>query len=293
MQVKNHWIEDIRHTTTSNLGTGRIAPRFIVTHYTTGWSGETSRNWLQGAAGGQPASRVSAHVVIDTNGGAWQIAPFNRATWHAGPSFHAGISGLNEHSIGLEFANPGWLRPAGAEQWVDDYGHRRTTRQLEDRGGFIEAPYPRAGSGRFAWPLYPEAQIATGLAIAAALMAAYRIEAVLTHEEIDTRGWKTDPGPAFPHRAFADLLGEATPGPQLWRVTATRLNLRGGPAELAERIDPPGVLPRGTEVQVLGAEGVWRYVEVKALAADAAASFPGLVVGLRGWAHGRYLEPAL
>lgn len=288
MDIKNHWIEEIRHTQTSNLSPGTITPRFVVTHYTTGWDGVGSRNWLQGAAGGHPESQVSAHIVIDVEGTAWQIAPFNRRAWHAGPSRYGSVTDLNAHAIGLEFANPGWLKPNGPDRWVDFFGNQRTTQQLEARGGFIQAPHPRVGAGSFAWPLYPPAQIKTGLSIVAAIVAKYRIEAILTHEEIDARGWKTDPGPAFPQRSFEDLLGQggAPASASRYLVSATRLNLRGGPSETAEKLDPPGALPLGTEVESLRAEGVWHLIEVKA----APASDPGLAVGVRGWVHGQYLD---
>jgi N-acetylmuramoyl-L-alanine amidase len=291
MQIKSHWIEEIRHTQTSNLSPGTITPRFVVTHYTTGWSGEGSRNWLQGKAGGHPESEVSAHVVIDVDGTAWQIAPFNRRAWHAGPSRFGSVTDLNSHSIGLEFVNPGWLKPNGPGKWLDYYKTPKTTEELEARGGFLEAPHPIVGSGSFAWPLFPPAQIKTGLAIVAAIVATYDIVAIVTHEEIDTRGWKTDPGPAFPQHSFKDLLGQGgdpAPPPR-YVVAATRLNLRGGPAGTAEKVEPPGTLPRGTEVQSLRVEGTWHFVEVTAVPTPA----PGLEIGLRGWVHGDYLDLVL
>jgi N-acetylmuramoyl-L-alanine amidase len=287
VDIRNHRIDDIWYRQSTNIG-GRITPKLVVTHYTTGWSGAGSRDWLLGAAGNTANSGSSAHVVIDRDGSAWQIAPFDRRAWHAGPSRHGNLTDLNTHSVGLEFVNPGWLRADGSGGWADYHGVRKTTRELGSYGGFLEAAQPRIGSGTYAWPLYPAAQIATGLQIVRALAAKYPIRAVVTHEEVDTRGWKTDPGPAFPQQAFAELLdgrGGAAPAAR-YLVGAVRLNLRGGPGQHYDRIDPPGHLPGGTEVTVIKREGNWSYVEVTRPGAQPEKVKPGL----RGWVHHSYLE---
>ena len=208
MDVRNHRIADIWYGQTSNLSSGTITPTVICNHYTTGWSGAGSRDWLMGAAGGTANRGSSAHLVIDRDGTAWQIAPFNRRTWHAGPSRYGTLRNLNSHSIGIELVNPGWLKSDGHGGWVDSYGKRRSSDELEAFGGYMLASHGRIGSGTFAWPLYTEAQIDVTRAIIAALIDKYGIRAIVTHEEIDSRGWKTDPGPAFPHDSFVEMLGE-------------------------------------------------------------------------------------
>lgn len=289
MEIKNHRIDDIWFRQSSNIG-GTITPTILVTHYTTGWSGTGSRDWLLGAAGGTSNSVTSAHVVIDRDGTAWQIVPFNRVAVHAGPSKYGTLTGINNHGIGLEFVNPGWLKPAGTDRWVDDYGHRRTTDELEAFGGFIEARHPRVGSDTYAWPLFTPAQIEAGRQIAMAILGKYDIKAVVTHEEIDTRGWKTDPGPAFPQQLFVDLLEAGTPPEDAIHVTnPTRLNIRGGPGQENERIDPPGHLPKGTDVKIIRREGGWAFVEV----VRPSEPLPGLSPGLRGWVNASYLDQVI
>lgn len=290
MQVRNHRIDDIWYRQTRNLSAGRIMPKVLVTHYTTGWSGTGSRDWLLGAAGGTSNTGSSAHVVIDRDGTAWQIAPFNRRAWHAGPSKYGSLEGLNTHSIGLEFVNPGWLKPNGHGGWVDSFGNRRTRDQLEEFGGYVERAHARVGSDVFVWPLYTPEQIATGLEIARAVLRRYPIRAVATHEEIDTRGWKTDPGPAFPQEAFTDLVDARAPDgddePERYLVSATRLNIRGGPGTDNDRIEPPGSLPRDTAVRIMRREGSWAFVEVIA----PRGGHDGLEPGLRGWVSADYLD---
>lgn len=284
MKVRNHRIDEIWHGMTTNVSAGTIEPRFLVMHYTTGWNGGASRDWLMGRAGGTGNAGSSAHLVIDRDGTAWQICPFNRASWHAGPSRWSGVEGLNRHSIGFEFVNPGVLKPDGPGRWQDDFNHRRTTDELEAFGGFVEARNARVGGASYAWPRYTDAQIETGLEIAAALVETYGIEAVLSHEEIDTRGWKTDPGPAFPMGAFRALVErlDGDGADERFEVTATRLNLRAGAGAGFERIEPPGSLPRGTRVRILRADAEWAFAEV--------VGGGGVQAGITGWLHRDYLD---
>ena len=75
-------------------------------------------------------------------------------------------------------------------------------------------------------------------------------------------------------------------GEPTYVVNATRLNIRGGPDGGADRLDPPGSLPRGTEVTVERMSGVWAYVTVSAVAAGLDAAH----VGLQGWVHSGYID---
>ena len=288
MQISNHAIPSIWHKTSSNLSSGTIAPRFIVTHYTANWSGSGARDWLLGAAGGTTNTGSSAHVVIDRDGTAWQIARFNRRAWHAGPSKYGNLKNLNSHSVGLEFVNPGYMKSDGNGGWFDWAGNALSDQALDDRGGYILAPHQIVGSDTYAWPVYTQAQLDTGRAIIQALIDKYDIDDIITHEEIDTRNWKTDPGPAFPQQAFKDMLGEDDdPSTRtVYRVDATRLNIRGGPGTTFERIDPPGNLPQGTEVEVVQRSGVWGYVVVTGVPGTA----DSVPVGLKGWVHTGYIE---
>lgn len=122
-----------------------------------------------------------------------------------------------------------------------------------------------------------------------ALIAKYDIQDIITHEEIDKRGWKTDPGPAFPQPMFKDLLGQDfdtdQPAPS-YRVIANRLNFRGGPDGDADKVDPPGFLPEGTTVEIIRRSGVWAFVTVSGVPGGAGA----LEVGMKGWIHTDYVE---
>ncbi len=86
----------------------------LVLHYTGMQSAEAAIARLC-----DPASRVSAHYVVDEDGTVWRLVPEARRAWHAGISFWRGHHGLNGRSVGVEIVNPGheWgYRPFPAVQ---------------------------------------------------------------------------------------------------------------------------------------------------------------------------------
>jgi N-acetylmuramoyl-L-alanine amidase len=197
---------------------------------------------------------VSAQVTIHTDGTIYQHVPFNVRAWHAGPSSFAGYTGLNSHSIGIEFVNPGFLRKLSDGRYVDSYDAIHSVAAV---GPVIDAKYPRAGSGTFYWPMYTKAQIEAGEALVKALVDDYPIIDIVTHEEIDSRGWKTDPGPAFPMNRFKQLLRDRGNDVVEYVVTANSLNARGGPGTNFAVI---GKFTSGDTVREQGRRGDWVQV---------------------------------
>jgi N-acetylmuramoyl-L-alanine amidase len=54
-----------------------------------------------------PASRVSAHYLIEEDGTAWRLVDEANRAWHAGISCWRGRRDINGASIGIELVNPG------------------------------------------------------------------------------------------------------------------------------------------------------------------------------------------
>jgi len=54
-----------------------------------------------------PAAKVSAHYLIDEDGGVTALVAEEARAWHAGVSAWRGEAGLNDRSIGIELVNPG------------------------------------------------------------------------------------------------------------------------------------------------------------------------------------------
>lgn len=249
--IKNHRLEGAEYVASPNKG-GKIIPKFIVQHYTAGYTAESAINTLT-----RKGSGVSAHVTVDLDGTITQHVPFNVKAWHAGPSTWMGYNGLNSHSVGIEIVNIGWLRPAGNGVYQDAYGNTRTDADFPN--GVVMARNSRVGSGTFAWPRYPQAQLEAVDALTEALCQKYNIIDIVSHEEIDTRGWKTDPGPAFPMSLVKrHLNSDRGEDSERYEVTASSLRVRGGPGTHFETL---GSLSKGTVVEVLNRSGDWGQVD--------------------------------
>lgn len=251
MTIKNHRLVGAPYVASPNKS-GKITPKFIVMHYTAGYTAQSAINTLT-----RKGSGVSAHVTVDLNGEITQHVPFNVKAWHAGPSRWMGYNGLNSHSIGLEIVNIGWLRSLGNGQYQDAYGNRRTDADFPN--GMVAAPNARVGSGTLYWPNYTQEQLHAVDALTADLVGKYNIMDIVSHEEIDTRGWKTDPGPAFPMNLFKrHLASDRGNDGERYEVTAGTLNMRGGPGT---GFSINGSAKRGEIVEVLERDGVWGRVD--------------------------------
>ena len=66
-----------------------------------------------------PGAKVSAHYVVDEDGGVLRLVDDDKRAWHAGRSHWRGVTDINSASIGIEIVNPGhdWgYRPFPPEQ---------------------------------------------------------------------------------------------------------------------------------------------------------------------------------
>ena len=224
MHITNHILEGVQYTPAMKIG-AVIEPKFIVEHYTAGYTGKSAIDTFRN-------TEIAAHIVIDRDGTVTQMVPFNRRANHAGPSAWMGIEMLNNHSIGIEFVNIGYAKMRADGRLVNAYNK---VIPADEAATYIEAPNSRVGSGRIFWEPYTEAQIAAGIEVNKAIIAHYKIRDIVSHEQIDTRGWKTDPGPAFPMNRFVGLLrgdtspiGEKPATGMVGVVNTSSLNIRGG-----------------------------------------------------------------
>jgi len=133
----------------------------LVLHYTGMPTAQTALERLC-----DPAAKVSAHYTIDRDGTVYAHVPEERRAWHAGASFWAGRTHLNDVSIGIELVNPG--HEFGYIPFTDD-------------------------------------QLAALTTLARAVVARHAIAParVLGHSDI-APARKTDPGELFPWRRLAE-----------------------------------------------------------------------------------------
>ncbi len=171
----NHWLEGVKRDELTG-GSNMPIRRFLVIHFTSGASGQSSINfWKTPAAKG-----ASAHLVIERDGTVIQCRPFNRTCGHAGKSRWKGFDGLNSCSIGIELANAGDNAKLAAR-----WSKLPLVKAKHKNGGPIQE-----------WEAYPEAQVKSCEEVAKALVARYKLDDVIGHEDIAPMR-KNDPGPAL------------------------------------------------------------------------------------------------
>lgn len=273
--IKANKLDGVPYIASPNVS-GAITPKFIVMHYTAGYNAAAAISTFK-----NKASKVSAHLVIDLDGTVTQMVPFNVNAWHAGPSKHAGYTMLNGHAIGIEIVNIGFLKKQADGSFVDAYGNKKKASDFPY--GLTEAKNARVGGGVYYWPNYSPAQLAVLDKIVPVLIKAYNIKDIVSHEEIDTRGWKTDPGPAFDLGHYKQMLYGRDDTPEdhdLFAVDTGSLNVRAGGGTQWPVI---AALVRDTEVEKTDAIGDWYFVNYAAnpSAANKEKS---------GWVMSRYLK---
>ena len=238
-------------------GFGAGHPRILVMHFTFGASGRSSASWFRDPA--NPGS--SAHLVVDRDGSVIQCVPFNSIAWHAGKSnwkskLGKDLVGLNSFALSIELANWGYLRRQGND-WFSHTGVKIADPVMAaHRNG-----NPDGSRDPIGWEPYPAAQIAAATDIARELIAAYKLDEVIGHDDISV-GRKWDPGPAFDMRLFRARLfpDRGEDGDARVVVTASDgLNLRKGPSVESAAIK---LLPAGTMLQPLERTGLWLSVTV-------------------------------
>lgn len=214
LSIRNHWVKEAKELSTKKKGPGTIVPKGIVMHYTAGWKTEGDIATLTTSD-----RQASVQFIVSREGVIYQCMPANFRAWHAGPSKYEGFNGLNNHFIGIEICNAGWIKKQSNGNYIDQYGQR-----ISPRGKFLDyaerstaSPpeewhheyHPRLAKGEYAWEPFPIVQLDALEELTEALIKYYpTIKHIVSHEEIDTRNWKTDPGPCMPMRRYTKLLDD-------------------------------------------------------------------------------------
>lgn len=277
----DHYIDGVQRVSTNKHG-GEITPLFLVMHFTSGWSTLGDIATLS-----KDPTPASAHIVLSREGTCYQLIPFNKKAWHVGPSASHGYKMLNDMSIGLEISNIGYVKELSDGSFMDEYGNRiDADGKFKNSGRVTSSPpstwheqyHPRLAHGaRYRWEPYDERQLAYLDNLVPAILAKYpTIRWIVSHEEVDTRGWKTDPGFMFPMKRYTKLLDDKSVslGDIVFRVTVNQLNVRSGPSVKADAFD---YLNKGQVVTEVDASGDWTHVK-----------YDG---DKDGWVATRYLQP--
>lgn len=184
----DHWLEGATRMPIPGGATMAIR-RFLVIHFTAGASGLSSIGYWK-----QLGNGVCAHFVIERDGTIYQCRPCNRTCGHAGssrwndPNTDITYFALNHCSIGIELAN-------GGDAFPERFSSLVPTVASHKHGGRAKE-----------WETYPAAQLAACEELSKVLVARYRLDDVVGHEDI-APARKNDPGPAFPMRKLRESCG--------------------------------------------------------------------------------------
>lgn len=168
-------------------------PLFVVCHYTAGSHAEADLSVLTR----RDSTYVSAHFHIARDGDITQLVPLTHVAWHAGRSWwtHDGVrhQNLNACSIGIEFANAGWLNV------IENGFATRSDLSLQvPLERTIRATHRNGWPKDVCWETYPDRQIEQGEGLVRLLVSSLpSLVDVVGHDQI-APDRKQDPGPAFP-----------------------------------------------------------------------------------------------
>ena len=268
MKINKDWL--IADTASEKIATIKspnirynIIPKYLVIHYTAGDTANAAINWfMTPQEKGNPDS-IAAHIVIDVDGSITQLAPFNRRANHAGYSVWDGISGFNDHSIGIEIVNPGFLEKA------PDGSYRRRIGQDKNKKPIYKTYPTSIASKLFAgnhkhkfwtdpdnhlWFIYPKAQLEAVYKLSALLISSYQLITAVGHDDISPAR-KPDPGPAFPWDAFKiKVFGKTDNVGKIFKVAEDGTNFRSTPSK---ENNPIKSLKKDYEVGLIETNGSW------------------------------------
>ena len=292
MRIVNHRLVDHWAGLSKDIGGALADLRFVVLHYTAAGPGIATRDYMMKSPNEKGARLgtkryASAHLVVDRDGSAWQIVPFNRKARHAGRSQWRGLTSLNQYSIGIEIANFGWLDPQA------DGSYRRSDTSRFAARDVTVAPLPGCAEVK-GWENYPSVQLDTVERLVGSLLNKYpSIVEVVGHQDISP-GRKFDPGPAFPMQRFRNLVEGRGAGasenergvigrPAPRYLTTTKVNIRGGPGIEYEPLDV-SPLPVGTGLISIDEQPPWIFVSLTDTGGGGEAEM------VKGWVHWRYVR---
>lgn len=246
-------------------------PDTIIIHYTAGASADSAMRTFQ-----REDTKVSAHLIIDFDGGVMQMVDFDTIGWHAGRSQLGDRKGFNSYSIGFEIVNAGLL-----EEDDDGEGYESWWGKEYPEEEVVKAIHRNQTEPKY-WHKYTDKQIEVVKEICQALIDKYDIKYIYGHEEISPRR-KVDPGPAFPlDEMREELLGQGSPAEEQddsvigkhGKVKASSLNIRAEPSGSGAKLADP--LPKGTKVQVQEESNGWYKVKT--------------TVEIEGWVSAEYVK---
>jgi N-acetylmuramoyl-L-alanine amidase len=299
MKIERHWLvaennnEKIIKNPTDNAGF-IIDPDYLVVHYTAGDTADSAINWFKNTSSNP--DKIAAHIVLDIDGTITQLVPFNRRANHAGYSNWDGVIGFNNHSVGIEVVNPGYVEK------MTDGTYRRKIGEEKGTKRPIFKTYPASAASKIIktkhkhkfwaaadnqhWFKFPQVQLDALYKISKTIINEYQLLRAVGHDDISPAR-KPDPGPAFPWDAFKqNVTGQADNIGKIYVVNQDGANFRAAPATSAAKIK---ILNTGFEVGLIETAGLWYKVYLVNDKKDVVAPDRSSIK-IIGWVHSSLLN---
>ncbi|MDX6189280.1 N-acetylmuramoyl-L-alanine amidase [Flavobacterium sp. Fl-318] len=299
MEIKKDWLvpdtvtDKIKKLVSPNARY-TIVPKFLVIHYTAGDTVESALNWFMTPQDKGNPDRIAAHIVVDVDGSITQLVPFNRRANHAGYSVWDKVSGFNDHSIGIEIVNPGYL-----EKLTDGSYRRRVGTDKNKKPVYKTYPATIASKlhvgnhkhkfwtdpDNHLWFKFPKAQLDAVYKLSGLLISQYELTTAIGHDDISPAR-KPDPGPAFPWDDFKiAVFGKTDTVGKIFKVTENGTNFRSGPSK---ENTPIKSLKKDYEVGLIETNSSWNKVYLVNDKKDVVNSDGGSKKEI-GWIHNSLL----
>ncbi|MDB5119842.1 MAG: N-acetylmuramoyl-L-alanine amidase [Sphingobacteriales bacterium] len=294
MKINNHWLtadpgDKIKISKTANAR-DLIDPDYLILHYTATDTAQSAVDWFMDTK--HNPDRIAAHIVLDLDGTITQLVPFNRRANHAGTSTWDSIEGMNQHSIGIEIVNAGFL-----EKMDDGTYRRRTDPGFKTYPSTANAKIIKANHKHKFWTdkdnqhwfLYPDAQLQALYKLSKALFEEYHLVSAIGHDDISPAR-KPDPGPAFSWDDFAThVFGNSRNIGKIFLVNTNNTNLRGSFSTNSPVIKK---LPLDYEVGLIETQGQWSKVYLVNSVNEVLQKAAGKTRSIKtiGWIHNTLLK---
>ena len=166
-------------------------PKYLIMHVTTGTTMQGVINHFK-----NPASGVSAHLLIGRDGRVIQFVPFDKVAYHSGLSYWEGDANLNKLSIGIELDNAADLSGEPGAY---------TKRQVPIPDSQVERAVHWKSHTERGWHKFTPIQLEVALEVAKALKEHYGMQEILGHDVVNLQN-RLDPGPLFPMKAWRQAI---------------------------------------------------------------------------------------
>lgn len=266
-------IVNVRDRVRSGVIGRKIQPKYIVLHYTADSGKLSGPDDAFSSLNALNNRGLSCQYLLSRNGTVLECCDWNQRTSHAGSSRWKGIRGLNNHTVGIEISNAGWLNKFGPSTAWREWKGNQTTRNFPS-SDYVRTPHRDHPHWDVGWEVYNDTQMENleQLVLHIQDLAQGQIEEVIGHDHI-APDRKQDPGPLMDpmYPILNNIIGDGDYEQQREKrvvastantgkvIARSGLNVRPVPGTSIPAID---TLSYGTVVSIVSEHGDWLAIDM-------------------------------